>query len=519
MMNSRPLPIGIQDFEYIRKNDFVYVDKTEYIYRLAYQGKPYFLGRPRRFGKSLLLSTMKAYFLGKRELFGGLAIERLETEWKEYPVFHLDMNRGIYTSLDTFVSALNANLKALEEQWGKDESEDTSANRLLGLIKRANEQTGKGVVVLIDEYDKPLLDTMDNPELHALIRPQLQAFYSVLKSADPYLRFLFFTGVTKFGQAGVFSGMNQPKDISMSERYAGICGITETELVANFQPELHALADADEITYEETLEKMRRMYDGYHFNRKSEGVYNPFSVLNTFADQEYAYYWSHTGTPTFLVKLIKAGDINVPNLEGNILVSRSKFTDYRTGSDNFIPFMFQSGYLTILDYDPVLELYTLGFPNEEVRIAFLQNLLPFYLPKGDDDQFDSKIFLRDLYRGDVETFMTRLQAFLADIPYGTEEKSENYYQTALYILFTLIGERSRMERQTAKGRADLVVEIAGTVYVFEFKMIGYGTAADALRQIDEKGYLIPYNASGKRLVKIGAAFSKETRTLGEWLVG
>ncbi|MDR0939583.1 MAG: AAA family ATPase, partial [Mediterranea sp.] len=267
MMNSRPLPIGIQDFEYIRRNNFVYVDKTEYIYRLAYQGKPYFLGRPRRFGKSLLLSTMKAYFLGKRELFGGLAIEKLETRWEAYPVFHLDMNVDAYTSMDTFMTALNTNLKVLEKQWGKDESEDTPPSRLKGLIERAYRQTGKGVVVLIDEYDKPLLDTMDNPELHALIRPQLQAFYGVLKSADPSLRLLFFTGVTKFGQAGVFSGMNQPLDISMNKQYASICGITEAELVDNFQPELRALAKTEQMTYEETLEKTRRMYDGYHFNR------------------------------------------------------------------------------------------------------------------------------------------------------------------------------------------------------------------------------------------------------------
>ncbi|MDR0938497.1 MAG: ATP-binding protein, partial [Mediterranea sp.] len=298
-----------------------------------------------------------------------------------------------------------------------------------------------------------------------------------------------------------------------------ICGITETELLHDFQPELHALAEADEVTYEETLAKMRRMYDGYHFSRKSEGMYNPFSVLNTLKKQEYAYYWSHTGTPTFLVKLIKEKGMKVPDLENGISASQSDFTDYRMHSDNLIPFMYQSGYLTIRDYNPAIGLYTLGFPNEEVRIAFLHALLPLYLPKGDDQQFKSEVFLRDLYQGDVDTFMTRLQAFLADIPYGQEEKSENCYQTALYMLFTLMGERSRMERQTAKGRADLVLEIAGTVYVFEFKMIGYGTAADALRQIDEKGYLIPYNASGKRLVKIGAAFSKETRTLGEWLVG
>jgi hypothetical protein len=260
------------------------------------------------------------------------------------------------------------------------------------------------------------------------------------------------------------------------------------------------------------------MYDGYHFLEDTEGVYNPFSVLNTFAKRRYAYYWSHTGTPTFLVNLVKAKGVKVPSLENDIPASQDAFTDYRAGDDNLIPFMYQSGYLTIKDYNPAIGLYTLGFPNEEVRVAFLKALLPLYLPRGNDQQFESKLFLQDLYRGEVDAFMTRLQAFLADIPYGQEEKSENYYQTALYMLFTLIGEYARMERQTAKGRADLVVEIAGTVYVFEFKMIGYGTAADALRQIDEKGYLIPYNASGKRLVKIGAAFSKETRTLGEWLV-
>jgi hypothetical protein len=467
----------------------------------------------------LLLSTLEAYFRGKKELFKGLAIEKLETEWTEYPVFHIDLNIGIYNRVETLGCNLRAFLKEQEVVYGYTSSDDEDlAVRFYTLLQTACRQTGKKVVVLIDEYDKPLLDTMHNEPLLTEMRAVLRGFYGVLKSADPYLRFLLLTGVTKFAQVNVFSGLNQLRDISLDREYNGLCGITETELIADFQPELHALAQSEGVSYEQTVAEMQKRYDGYHFARNVEGVYNPFSVLNTFVSKEYRYYWFKTGTPTFLTKLVAKNDLSIPSMENDIYASQTDIEEYRSGEDNMIPFLYQSGYLTIKDYQPQTGTYILGFPNEEVRYGFLNALLVQYVPKAKDSDFNVARFVNELQAGRIDDFMSRCRAFFASVPYGQKEKTENYYQTTLYTLLTLIGQYVEMEKQSARGRADMVVTTRDTVYLFEFKMAGNGSAEDALRQIDEKGYLIPYSAGNRRVVKIGAEFSEEERTLGRWVI-
>jgi hypothetical protein len=503
------------------------VDKTAYIYRLAQEGNPYFLGRPRRFGKSLLLSTIKAFFLGKRELFQaaegrpGLALAELEKDWIEHPVFHIDLNAENYNSPAALESAFGSNLRPLEEQWGRDPEENTGAARFRGLIRRACEKSGRKVVVLVDEYDKPLLETMEDPELNEEIRRGLKAFYGVLKTADPWLRFVFLTGVTKFSQVSVFSDLNQLRDISLEEAYAGICGISEGELEAVFGNELRILGGKNGKSYEQTLAEMRKRYNGYHFAKHCEGMYNPFSILNTLAKQDFAYYWFRTGTPTFLIKLLQKVGFDLRDFAGGISIPSQSIDDYRIQGGNPVPILYQSGYLTITGYNEQMDKYILGFPNEEVRYGFLNSLLPYYLPDIPDRQgFFIGDFVEDLQKGDVDAFMTRLRAFFAAIPYELNDKTERHYQAIFYVVFTLMGQYAMVELRSAAGRADAVVEAGDTVYVFEFKLAHEGaaeTAVDAaIKQIDGKGYLVPWTAAGKRLVKVGAVFDPATRTLGEW---
>jgi hypothetical protein len=525
-MNPRKLPIGIQDFEKLRTSGYVYVDKTAWVYRLASEGNPYFLSRPRRFGKSLLLSTLKAYFLGKRELFEEaegrprLAVADLETKWIEYPVFHIDLNVAKYDSPAALDSAFGANLRPLEEQWGRNPEEDLSSVRFLGLIKRASEKSGRKVAVLIDEYDKPLLETMEDPALNEEIRKGLKAFYGVLKTADPWLRFVFLTGVTKFSQVSVFSDLNQLRDISLDEAYAEVCGISGRELTATFEPELRALAEKNGLSYDEALAGMRKRFNGYHFSgygdmAEGSGVYNPFSVLNTFASGRFQYYWFQTGTPTFLIKLLQKADFDLRDFGGGISIPARFINDYRIQGGSPVPILYQSGYLTIKGYDSRMDKYILGFPNEEVEYGFLEALIPHYLPTRRNDFFIGD-FVEELEKGDVEGFMTRLRAFFAAIPYELNDKTERHYQAVFYVAFTLMGQYTGAEVRSAAGRADAVVTTKDTVYVFEFKLAGRGTAEEALKQIDAKGYLIPWTAGGKKLVKVGAVFDPATRTLGEW---
>ncbi|MDR1556423.1 MAG: ATP-binding protein [Tannerellaceae bacterium] len=523
MLNIRKLPIGVQDFEKLRKEGFLYVDKTQYIHDLAMQGVPYFLGRPRRFGKSLLLSTIKAYFQGKKELFEGLAIATLEKDWVEYPVVHIDMSVGIITGNDSLIDQLDAVMTDFENQWGRTVESNNPAIRLAAVIRQAYRQTGQKVVVLVDEYDKPLLDNMDDLNASDAIRKTLKGFYGALKSADAYLQFVFLTGVTRFSKVSVFSDLNHLTDISMDNEFAGICGISEAELIQYFQPEINALAKENELSYEETLAGLKKYYNGYHFSRKSEGIYNPFSLLNTFQKRYFKGYWYETGTPTFLVKMLKEGNFEIPDLENNVHIYASDITDYRVGWNNPVPILYQSGYLTIKNYSREYDEYILGFPNEEVKYGFLKELLPAYAPQYAVRQnFSAASFVRALRAGDIGGFMNNLKAFYASISYDlmkNEQKDEQYYQFIFYLLATLMGQFVQTEVKTAAGRADAVIKTADTIYVFEFKMTGNGTAEDALKQIDSKDYLIPYTIDGRKLVKIGAEFSEKERGLSRWIKG
>ena len=520
MFNDRKLPVGIQDFEKLRTNGYLYVDKTEYVFRLVRESWPYFLARPRRFGKSLLLSTLKAYFLGKKVLFEDLAIAGLEKEWLEYPVFHMDMNIEAYLNLDSLYSALDTNLKTLEEKWGKDKSEKSPASRFIGLIRRASEQTGRKVVVLVDEYDKPLLGIKDDLEnVDDDIRKVLKGFYGVLKSADEYLRFVFFTGVTKFSMVSVFSDLNHLTDISLYEDYVGICGISETELKKYFDPEINALAVKIGKTYHETLAEIKKRYDGYHFSENSEGMYNPYSLLRAFAERKFRKYWFATGTPTFLAKMLKNMNFELNRLENDVKIVADAITEYRVGSGDPIPLLYQTGYLTIKSYNENTDSYTLGFPNEEVKYGFLYELLPAYMPKTNIlTEFFAGHFIEDLQTRNVNSFMNRLTAFFAGIPYDLNNKTEKDYQTVFYVIFKLMGQFIEVESHSAIGRADAIVTTTDTVYAFEFKLTENATAEDALKQIDEKGYLKPYLASNKKLVKVGAEFSKTERGLNRWVI-
>jgi hypothetical protein len=389
--------------------------------------------------------------------------------------------------------------------------------RFAGLIRRTYECTGRGVVVLIDEYDKPLINTMEDPNIHDEIRKALKGFYGVLKSSDAYLRFVMLTGVTKFSKVSVFSDLNHLNDISLNEDYAGICGISESELLSEFEPELHALADKTGKTYEDTLAEMKKRYDGYHFSEESEGMYNPFSVLNTFSSLRFRDYWFKTGTPTFLVNLLKREDFDIRNLESDVTIDARSITDYRPENNNPVPILYQSGYLTIKAYDKMYDEYVLGFPNGEVEYGFLYELLPAYAPRGMNGDISAGKFVRDLQSGNVDAFMTRLRAFFAGISYELNNKTERHYQTVFYLVFKLMGQFVEAEPRSAAGRADAVVITADTVYVFEFKLSGNATAEDALKQIDDKGYLIPFTAGNRKIVKIGAEFNAEERTLGRWL--
>jgi hypothetical protein len=538
-MALRKLPIGIQDFETLRTEGYVYVDKTPWMHRLISEGNPCFLGRPRRFGKSLLVSTLKAYFQGKKELFEaiagqpGLAIAEIEKDWIAYPVFHIDLNVENYTDLKSLESGLNANLQPLEEQWGSDPGAQTPSTRFLSLIRWAYEKSGRKVAVLIDEYDKPLLSTFgppselptkfpagDDSAVQEEIRKSLKAFYGVLKSASPWLKFVLLTGVTKFSQVSVFSDLNQLRDISMDDAYAGLCGITAAELTGNFETELRLLAEKNDMSYEDTLEEMQRLYNGYHFSGNGEGVFNPFSVLNTLADSCFGDYWFKTGTPTFLVQGLKKTDYDLRTLTEGITVPEDALTNYRANGANSIPLLYQSGYLTIKKSDRKFRLYTLGFPNGEVEYGFLNELLPLYTPWAENNQdFSIFKFIEDLQKGNIDAFMTRLRAFFADIPYELNDKTERHYQTLFYLVFRLMGQYAQAEVRSAAGRADAVVITEKQVYVFEFKLSGNGTAEDALRQINDKGYLLPYTAGIRQLIKVGAEFDSATRTLGRWVTG
>lgn len=517
LVTGRKLPIGIQTFEDIRNDGYLYVDKTALMWTIANIGKPFFLSRPRRFGKSLLISTFEAYFKGRRELFTGLAVEELEKKWEAHPVLHLDLNARKYTTPADLDAILNQHLERWEAVYGEEKRDRASEERFAYVIRRASEQTGKGVVVLVDEYDKPLLQAIQNEPLLESYRSTLKAFYGVLKSADRYLRFAFLTGVTKFSQVSVFSDLNQLNDISMNYDFSTLCGITHEELLSNFEPELMALSRANGMNVEEVVDAMTRQYDGYHFHPNGEGVFNPFSVLNAFFSKEFGNYWFQTGTPTFLVELLKESDYDLRLLMDGIETAASAFTEYRADRKNPIPLIYQSGYLTIKEYDREFGLYRLGFPNDEVRYGFLNFLVPFYTAVTDEERsFYVGKFVQELRSGDVDAFMRRFEAFFADFPYELNDRTERHYQVVIYLIFKLMGQFTQAEVHSSRGRADAVVKTPKFVYVFEFKL--KGTAGQALQQIEEKGYTLPYAAEGRQVIKVGVEFSAEKRNVERWMV-
>ena len=532
-MNApRKLPIGIQSFKDLREKNFLYVDKTAYLSRLVNNSKVYFLSRPRRFGKSLFLSTLAAYFLGQKELFKDLYIEQAEEEqavreqrsaWLEYPVLYLDFNTGQYELTGALDETLSYFLDTEEPRYNLQKSGLSHAKRFTSLIKAAYQQTGKQVVILVDEYDKPLLQTMGvNEELNDHYRNTLKAFYSVIKTCDQYIRFAFLTGVTKFSKISIFSDLNNLRDISMEEDYAGICGLTQTELEETFQPDIQTLATRQTMDYPQALTTLKQWYDGYLFHPAGEGMYNPFSVLSALAKKEISSYWFGTGTPTFLVNFLKEAHYYIPDLDGNVELNQTGLETYRAVAQDALPILFQAGYLTIKKYISDLRLYQLGFPNDEVRYGFLEKLLPAYsgLTLSQSGVWIGR-FVQDIRKGNVDEFMERLKSIISSIAYDnfTAENlklREQNYQTAVYLVFKLMGQFVQTEVHCAMGRADCVVTTTDTIYLFEFKLSGNGCAEDALNQIKEYRYAEQYKTDSKKIVLIGSSFDEQARTIKEW---
>ena len=509
-------PIGIQSFENIRTGGFVYVDKTALIYQLADLGKYYFLSRPRRFGKSLLISTLEAYFLGKKELFEGLALERLESDWTEYPVLHLDLNVDAYGTSHNLEQVLNEALSQWETIYGSNSNEVTLSLRFKGIIRRASEQTGKQVVILVDEYDKPLLSTIDRKPLHDAYRDTLKGFFGVLKSQDAYIRFAFLTGVSRFSHVSIFSDLNNLKDISMDARYVDICGISEPELHACFEGPIHELATANGMTYEDACAKLRAYYDGYHFRENTAGIYNPYSLLNTFDSLSFNDYWFRTGTPTFLVKLLQQNDYRLEDLKG-LYVDESALQGMDDEHMDPIPVLFQSGYLTLSGYDAELG-YRLDFPNEEVERGFFNFLMPYYtsLIKSNVRSFLNRL-TASLRQGHPNECLETLQAMLSGKSYmiaGGDK--EVHFQNTLYLIFTMLGYNVQVEQATSQGRMDVTIRTRDYIYVIELKLDK--SAEEALRQIKEMQYARAFQSDPRRVFLVGVNFSSETRTVESWVV-
>ena len=509
-------PIGIQHFEKLRTEGFVYVDKTALVHKMVQEGSYFFLSRPRRFGKSMLISTLKAYFEGKRELFQGLAMEQLEQEWRVHPVLHLDLNIEKYASQESLDNILESNLVQWENLYGADPSERSFSLRLAGIIRRAYEKTGERVVVLVDEYDKPLLQSISNKALQDEYRATLKPFYGVLKTMDGCIRFALLTGVTKFSKVSVFSDLNNIEDLSMNTAYYDICGISEQELHDVFDESVVELAKTNGQTKEEAYEMLKQRYDGYHFAPDTLGMYNPFSVLLTLKNQQYGSYWFSTGTPTYLVELMKEADLNPSELSG-YEASASELDSVQIMVDNPIAVLYQSGYLTIKGYDARFKTYLLDYPNDEVKEGFVNFLVPYYTySKSANNATIIGSFVKSLERGDVERFMELLQSFMADIPYELVRNLEVHYQNAIYIITKLMGLYVQAEYHTSRGRIDLLVGTDKYVYIIELKLDG--SAEEALAQINEKGYALPFAVDGREIVKIGANITSETRNLERWVV-
>ena len=509
-------PIGIQSFEEIRDNNYLYVDKTGLIYKLASEGKYYFLSRPRRFGKSLLLSTMEAYFQGKRKLFSGLALERLESEWKPNPILHLDLNSREYKDESSLEAELNRHLEQWEKQYGDEYSQRAVEERFLHVIDKAHEQTGRQVVVLVDEYDKPMLQAIGKPALQEAYRSKLKAFYSVLKTQDAKIRFAFLTGVTKFGKVSVFSDLNHLSDISMLPQFTDICGISDSELHEYFDDAVGQLAQQNGLSKKDCYGKLAADYDGYHFYPNTPGIYNPFSILNTLKYKVFSDYWFETGTPTVLVEQLKKTNYPLDEMTREPL-SADTLNSIEIFEENPLPLLYQSGYLTITGYDPEFKTYNLGFPNREVREGFIKYLIPHYLPKEDTKStMDISRFVKEVRGGDALGFMRRLAAFFSKGDYALMGDRELYFHNAMYVFFNLLGLYVDVERHTVDGRMDMLVQTPDYIYIFELKIDQ--SAAVALQQIDDRGYAKPFASDPRQLFKIGINFSTKKRIIDDWAI-
>lgn len=517
MAQARKYPIGIQTFSEIRERNYLYIDKTQYLVDFIDKGYKYvFLSRPRRFGKSLFASMIHAYYEGRKDLFEGLAMGEYEKDWVKHPVLHFDMSAAKHMDKDMLERYLADMLTDQEAVFGyKSEKQDPNI-RLKDLVVTANRLTGRKVALIIDEYDAPLLDVVHEELNLVALRRAMQNFYSPIKSLDPYLEFVFLTGITKFAQLSIFSELNNLFNISMYDKYSAICGISSEELHTQMLPDVERLAEHLHLSVDETFERLKRKYDGYHFSKKSEDVYNPFSLIKALASGDIGDYWFDSGTPTYIIKLLQKYNVGLRDLTGQ----DAGVSDFDVSPENMttaLPLLYQSGYLTIKHYDPMIDLYTLGYPNEEVRTGMVRSLAANYLTpaEGTNSSFVIK-FVKAVIADDMEQALTLMRAYLAGVSYRLSNKTERDVQTIFYLVFSLIGSFIKVEEESAHGRADVVITLPSVVYVMELKFDGSADAA--LRQIDEKGYLIPYTADGKRLVKVGVNYSSEERTITEWRI-
>ena len=517
MAQTRRYPIGIQTFSEIRERNYLYIDKTQYLVDFIDKGYKYvFLSRPRRFGKSLFASMIHAYYEGRKDLFEGLAMGEYEKDWVKHPVLHLDMSAAKHMDKDMLERYLADMLTDQEAVFGyKSEKQDPNI-RLKDLVVTANRLTGRKVALIIDEYDAPLLDVVHEELNLVALRRAMQNFYSPIKSLDPYLEFVFLTGITKFAQLSIFSELNNLFNISMYDKYSAICGISSEELHTQMLPDVERLAEHLHLSVDETFERLKRKYDGYHFSKNSEDVYNPFSLIKALASGDIGDYWFDSGTPTYIIKLLQKYNVGLRDLTGQ----DAGVSDFDVSPENMttaLPLLYQSGYLTIKHYEPMIDLYTLGYPNEEVRTGMVRSLAANYLTpaEGTNSSFVIK-FVKAVIADDMEQALTLMRAYLAGVSYRLSNKTERDVQTIFYLVFSLIGSFIKVEEESAHGRADVVITLPSVVYVMELKFDGSADAA--LRQIDEKGYLIPYTADGKRLVKVGVNYSSEERTITEWRI-
>ena len=516
MVQQRRYPIGIQHFPSLREEGRVYVDKTEHVFRLTHLDSKYvFLSRPRRFGKSLLTSTLRAYFEGRKELFKELAIEKLETEWTEYPVLQFEMNRVKHSTKQQLEDNISLQLDDYEEIYGKRSNELHPNDRLYGIIKRAYEKTGKKAVVLIDEYDAPLLDVVHEEENLPVFRNILQNFYCCLKPADPYLRFVFLTGITKFSQLSIFSALNNIKNVSMDGQFADICGITAEELTTQMLPDIDLLGEKLGKSREETIAALRHNYDGYHFTWPSPDIYNPYSLLNAFADGKLGAYWFGSGTPTFLIEMLRKYDVT-PQTIGGRRSDADGFDAPTERMTDITPLLYQSGYITIKDYYPDDEQYLLDIPNREVRIGLTKSLLPNYVTRQGMIKNLVVDMKNKILHDDMDGALSLAKDVLSNVPYCNDANTEGHYQSLLYLMFTLLGYFLDVEVRTAEGRIDIVIRLTDRIYILELKL--HEDADAALRQIDLKRYADRFTIYGRKVIKVGISFDVEHHTLRDWKI-